>query len=123
MNGSAKQVYDRRMDRTQDEAKLEKRRRRANMRRLLWSWGNTLARIQRLEQERAAFRAMADDARMTLRSPSLSGMPGGGARTDLARRFSYNIYNAQISNQIFMQFTNRQSSHNVVYYNHNKGKR
>lgn len=84
MNGSTKPVYDRRMDRTQDEAKLEKRRRRANMRRLLWSWGNTLARIQRLEQERAAFRAMADDARMTLRSPSLSGMPGGGARTDLS---------------------------------------
>lgn len=71
-------------NRAQDAAQLEKRRRRANVRRLLWSWGNTLSRIQRLEQERAAFRAMADDARMTLRSPSLSGLPGGGRRTDVS---------------------------------------
>ena len=57
---------------------------RRAMRNLLWQWGNTLTRIKRLEQERAEFREHADDARRTLRSPALSGMPKGGKSSDLS---------------------------------------
>lgn len=57
---------------------------RRAMRNLLWQWGNTLTRIKRLEQERAEFREYADDARRTLRSPTLSGMPKGGKSSDLS---------------------------------------
>lgn len=57
---------------------------RRAMRNFLWQWGNTLTRIKRLEQERAEFRERADDARRTLRSPTLSGMPKGGKSSDLS---------------------------------------
>lgn len=57
---------------------------RNQTRRLLWQWGMTLERIRKLEQERAEFRDMADDARRTLRSPNLSGMPRGGKSSDLS---------------------------------------
>lgn len=60
------------------------RARRAHTRRLLWQWGNTLTRIRRLEQERAAFAEMAADARRTLRSPAMNGMPRGGRASDLS---------------------------------------
>ena len=60
-----------------------KAQRRA-MRNMLWAWGNTLTRIKRLENERTAFREYADDARRTLRSPNMSGMPKGGKSSDLS---------------------------------------
>lgn len=60
------------------------RQRRSATRKLLWTWGNTLNRIRRLEDERTAFREMADDARRTLRATSLNDMPKGGVGSDLS---------------------------------------
>lgn len=65
------------MDKKQKEA-------RAAARRLLWSWGNTLSDVERLEEEQKAFLRWANDARDTLRAQNLSGLPRGGARSDLA---------------------------------------
>ena len=67
-----------------DNERAARRAARNQTRRLLWQWGMTLERIRKLEQERAEFRAMADDARRTLRSPNMSGMPRGGKSSDLS---------------------------------------
>lgn len=68
---------------TQDQ-KNARREARNNIRKMLWQWGNTVSKIRRLEQERAFYRAQADDRRITLRSPSMSGMPGCGKHGDLS---------------------------------------
>lgn len=67
-----------------DNERAVRRASRNQTRRLLWQWGMTLERIRKLEQERAGFRTMADDARRTLRSPNMSGMPKGGKTSDLS---------------------------------------
>lgn len=53
-------------------------------RKLLWSWGNYISRINRLEVERACAARWADDARETLHAQVLTGMPRGGKGSDLA---------------------------------------
>lgn len=67
-----------------ENMRQEKRDARNATRRLLWQWGNTVVCVRRLEQERTAFWEMANDARQTLRSPDLSGMPRGGKTCDLS---------------------------------------
>lgn len=66
------------------EAKDTRRAERNSVRKMLWMWGNTVSKVKRLEQERAFYRSQADDRRITLRSPSLSGMPKGGKPSDLS---------------------------------------
>ena len=53
-------------------------------RKILWAWGNTLNRIERLEAYRRAFELFAEDARETLHAQSLSGMPRGGRSRDIS---------------------------------------
>lgn len=57
---------------------------RNNIRKLLWQWGNTIDKIKRLEKERMFYIGQADDRRITLRSPSLTGMPRSGKNSDLS---------------------------------------
>lgn len=53
-------------------------------RKLLWRWGNYVSKIERLEEERRFAKKWADDARDTLNAQKITGMPGGGKRTDLS---------------------------------------
>ena len=62
----------------------EKAPARQAIRRMLWKWGNTLQTINRLEHEREAFRAWADDARETVRAQAYRETPGGGRKGDLS---------------------------------------
>ena len=57
---------------------------RNNIRKLLWQWGNTIDKIKQLEKERMFYIGQADDRRITLRSPSLTGMPRSGKNSDLS---------------------------------------
>ncbi len=67
------------------EAKEGMRRSRNAIRRLLWQWGTTAMRIERLKKERDAFFEMANDARSrSLRTSTLTGMPRGGKSSDLS---------------------------------------
>lgn len=66
------------------EEKEMRRAARNNIRKMLWQWGNTIRKVDKLERERAFYRNQADDRRITLRSPSLSGMPRGGKHSDLS---------------------------------------
>ena len=68
---------------TQEERDA-RRTARNNIRKMLWQWGNTMEKIRKLERERAFYRDQADDRRITLRSPSLTGMPRGGKHSDLS---------------------------------------
>lgn len=68
---------------THEEKEL-RRAARNNIRKMLWQWGNTIRKVDKLERERAFYRNQADDRRITLRSPSLSGMPRGGKHSDLS---------------------------------------
>lgn len=68
---------------THEEKEL-RRAARNNIRKMLWQWGNTIRKVDQLERERAFYRNQADDRRITLRSPSLSGMPRGGKHSDLS---------------------------------------
>lgn len=68
---------------TQEERDI-RRTARNNIRKLLWQWGNTMEKIKKLERERAFYRDQADDRRITLRSPSLTGMPRSGKHSDLS---------------------------------------
>lgn len=68
---------------TQEERDT-RRAARNNIRKMLWEWGNTMEKIKRLERERAFYRDQADDRRITLRSPSLTGMPRSGKHGDLS---------------------------------------
>lgn len=68
---------------TQEERDI-RRTARNNIRKMLWQWGNTMEKIKKLERERAFYRDQADDRRVTLRSPSLTGMPRGGKQSDLS---------------------------------------
>ena len=68
---------------TQEERDT-RRAARNNIRKMLWEWGNSIDKIKRLERERMFYRDQADDRRVTLRSPSLSGMPRGGKYSDLS---------------------------------------
>ena len=64
---------------------MEDRRKTRNaVRRLLWRWGNTIPALRRLEREREEAQKWANDARDTLRAQNLTGMPGGGRKSDLA---------------------------------------
>ena len=62
----------------------ERMERRRATRSILRIWGNTLYLLNRLEKEREAFRAWADDARITLRAYVMTGVPGGGRKSDLS---------------------------------------
>ena len=63
---------------------MEDRRKTRNaVRRLLWRWGNTMTALRRLEREREEAQRWANDARDTLRAQNLTGMPGGGRKSDL----------------------------------------
>lgn len=53
-------------------------------RKLLWKWGNYVSKINRLEEERKEAQKWADNARETLHAQNLTGMPGGGKKSDLA---------------------------------------
>ena len=66
---------------TQEERDT-RRAARNNIRKMLWAWGNSIDKIRKLERERAFYRDQADDRRITLRSPSLTGMPRGGKHSD-----------------------------------------
>lgn len=68
---------------TQEERDT-RRAARNNIRKMLWVWGNSIDKIKRLERERMFYRDQADDRRVTLRSPSLAGMPRGGKHSDLS---------------------------------------
>ena len=68
---------------TQEERDT-RRAARNNIRKMLWEWGNSIDKIKRLERERMFYRDQADDRRVTLRSPSLTGMPRGGKHSDLS---------------------------------------
>lgn len=68
---------------TQEERDT-RRTARNNIRKMLWEWGNSIDKIKRLERERMFYRDQADDRRVTLRSPSLTGMPRGGKHSDLS---------------------------------------
>ena len=57
---------------------------RNNTRRKLWRWANTTDIIRGLENERAYYRCVADDARCMLRAQNMSGMPRGGKQTDIS---------------------------------------
>lgn len=64
---------------------MEDRRKARNAaRRLLWRWGNTITALRRLEREREEAQRWANDARDTLRAQNLTGMPGGGRKSDLS---------------------------------------
>ena len=52
----------------------ERMERRRATRGILRIWGNTLYLLNRLEKEREAFRAWADDARITLRAYVMTGL-------------------------------------------------
>lgn len=56
---------------------------RKSARRILWQWGNTVARVRRLREEKAAFLEMANMVCDTIRSPGLDGMPRSGRKRDL----------------------------------------
>ena len=62
----------------------ERMERRRVTRSILRIWGNALYLLNRLEKEREAFRAWADDARITLRAYVMTGVPGGGRKSDLS---------------------------------------
>lgn len=62
----------------------ELKKRRQAMRRILWRWAGTREIITRLEEERAYFRARADEARCVLKAQRLTGMPAGGSISDLS---------------------------------------
>ena len=68
---------------TQEERDT-RRAARNNIRKMLWAWGNSIDKIRKLERERTFYRDQADDRRITLRSPSLTGMPRGGKHSDLS---------------------------------------
>ena len=64
---------------------MEDRRKTRNaVRRLLWRWGNTITSLRRLEREREEAQKWANDARDTLRAQNITGMPGGGRKSDLS---------------------------------------
>lgn len=56
---------------------------RHKMRRLLWSWGQTLEYIERKREEQRAFFSWADDAANTLKAQAVSDMPRGGKKSDM----------------------------------------
>jgi hypothetical protein len=62
----------------------EKFKARNSARRVLWKWANTKKTIERLENERAYFKGLADDARCMLKAQNLTGMPGGGVAADIS---------------------------------------
>lgn len=62
----------------------ERREKRRYVRDLLRKRASLARRVERLERERAALRRQVEDARQTLRSPNMSGMPKGGRSTDLS---------------------------------------
>lgn len=64
--------------------KEERREKRRHVRDLLRRQAALPQRVERLERERAALRRQVEDARQTLRSPNMSGMPKGGRSTDLS---------------------------------------
>ena len=83
---------------------MEDRRKTRNaVRRLLWRWGNTIPALRRLEREREEAQRWANDARDTLRAQNITGMPGGGRKSDLSDVVAEYIHRVEMFDDLVKQ--------------------
>ena len=83
---------------------MEDRRKARNaVRRMLWRWGNTMTALRRLEREREEAQKWANDARDTLRAQNLTGMPGGGRKSDLSDVVAEYIHRVEMFDDLVKQ--------------------